>query len=371
MNRRVCHITTVHKQNDNRIFYKECVSLQQGGYEVFLFCSGTTDVVVEGVSIIGLKKYRNRLKNFFLVSLISVVRRAFILKAQVYHIHDPELVISGLILRVFGKKVIYDIHENNPASILSKPYIKSGFVKRFISRLFDFFEKVSVPFFTKIVTARPDISERFQSLHPLTLRNFPIIDEERSTKELSIKKTKDVVIYVGGITPIRGITSLIKAFDRLDDVELWLLGNWGSMEFEQECKLIEGWKNTRYLGVVEPYEIYSYLNCADIGIVTFLPYPNHVRTIATKPFEYMLAGLPMIMSDFPYWKEFFVGLSKFVNPEDPIQIASAIKSLLKDKKQMKLMSERARHKIREEYNWQVESKKLINLYREITELSMF
>lgn len=366
MNKEICHITTIHPVNDNRIFYKECISLKNGGYDVCLICSGTPSREIEGITIIGLKKYRNRVKNFFLVSFISVLKEAFKLKAEVYHIHDPELILPGLTLRLFGKKVIYDIHENNPSSILSKPYIKSKFVSKCISKAFDIVEKSSAPLFTKIVTARPDISERFKSLQPVTLRNFPIIAELNNAKKITIEKTKDVVIYVGGITKIRGIIPLIESFEKLNNAELWLLGPWGSEDFENECNQLNGWKNTRYMGVVQPYEIISYLRYADIGIVTFLPYPNHIRTIATKPFEYMMAGLPMIMSNFPYWKELFDGLSEFVNPEDPDEIASTIEQLLGDQEKMKLMSERATKKVKEEFNWEAESEKLIELYSRIT-----
>ena len=365
MYNKVCHITTIHPANDNRIFYKECISLKTNGFEVYLICSGTPNTKIDDITILGLKNYRNRIKHFFLISIIAVVKRALKLKAKVYHFHDPELIIAGLILRLSGKKVIYDIHENYPSSILSKPYIKSRFLRKGISVSFDILEKISAPLFNEIVTARPDISERFRSLNPVTLRNFPIINEVNNINNLSIEKTKDVVIYVGGITQIRGISQLIEAFENLDDTELWLLGPWASENFEKECRQLKGWKNTRYMGVVQPYEIYAYLNYADIGIVTFLPFPNHIRTIATKPFEYMMAGLPMIMSDFPYWKEFFKGLSEFVNPEDSDEIASAIKNLLNDKERMKLMSELANKKIREEYNWQAESKKLIDLYNKI------
>lgn len=331
-----------------------------------MICSGTPSREFEGITIIGLNKYRSRVANFFLVSFLGVLKKALKLKAKVYQIHDPELILPGLILRLFGKKVIYDIHENNPSSILSKPYIKSKFVSKSISKAFDIVEKSSAPLFTKIVTARPDISERFKSLQPVTLRNFPIIDELNNAKEVTIEKTKDVVIYVGGITKIRGIIPLIKSFKKLDNVELWLLGPWGSEDFENECKQLKGWGNTRYMGVVQPYEIISYLRYADIGIVTFLPYPNHIRTIATKPFEYMMAGLPMIMSNFPYWKELFNGHSEFVNPEDPEEIASTIKHLLADQEKMKLMSEQSLKKVNEEFNWEAESEKLIALYNRIS-----
>ncbi len=97
--------------------------------------------------------------------------------ADIYHFHDPELIFMGLYLKFLGKKVIYDIHENNPASILSKPYIKSKLVQKVFSKIFDLFEKGTVNFFDAIVTARPDISARFKHKYLITLRNFPVLPD--------------------------------------------------------------------------------------------------------------------------------------------------------------------------------------------------
>lgn len=362
---KVCHITSVHKQNDNRIFYKECVSLHKVGFNVTLLCAGAISSLTEGIEIIGLPRSKNRILHFFNTSMYHVIKTSLKVKAQIYHFHDPELIFAGLFLRLCGKKVIYDIHENNPSSILSKPYLKSKLVKQIVSKSFNIFEKISAPFFSRIVTARPDISENFNHLNPVTLRNFPILKDQTSHPKVSVKKDKQVVIFVGGLAAIRGIKELINSFESLEGVELWLLGTWMSDSFREECERLKGWKNTRYLGVVEPYEIFSYLELADIGIITFLPLPNHTRTLATKPFEYMMAGLPMIMSDFPYWKDFFKDLSHYVDPNNSVAITKTIKELLSNSDEMKRMGNASRVQVRNEYNWQKESQKLISVYRQI------
>lgn len=362
---RVCHITTVHKENDNRIFYKECTSLRQDGFHVALLCAGSISSVTEGIQIIGLPKNKNRIFHFFNTSIYHVIKTSLKVKAHIYHFHDPELIFAGLFLRLCGKKVIYDIHENNASSILSKPYIKSKLFKYILSKAFNVFEKVTTPFFSKILTARPDISEKFNYLNPITLRNFPIIESQASFLKVKIEKDKQVVIFVGGLAAIRGIRELINAFESLEGVELWLLGPWASDSFKEECENLKGWKNTRYLGVVEPYEIFAYLELADIGIVTFLPFPNHTRTLATKPFEYMMAGLPMIMSDFKYWKDFFKELSLYVDPTNSLAIAKAINQLLSNPDEMKRMGDKSRDQVQNEFNWQKESQKLIGIYRQI------
>ena len=362
---KICHITTVHKVNDNRILHKECKSLHNNGHEIYLICSGAISCITNGIKIIGIPKFKNRLLQFSLISIKEVFLRGLRINADVYHFHDPELIFSGVLFRLLGKKVIYDIHENYPSSVLSKPYLKNKFIKKFLSFSVYLIEKISAPLFSKIITARPDISHRFKKYSPVTIKNFPILTNLDIDKSINTKKKKKNVIYVGGLSEIRGIKILIESFEKIKEAELWLLGPWENQKFRFECQKLRGWENTKYLGVVEPDEIYKYLCISDIGIITFLPYPNHLNTLATKPFEYMQAGLPLIMSNFPYWKTFFGDLSLYVDPYDSSDIISKINYLIYNPNIMKIMGEEGRKKVLEEYNWENESKKLIKTYIEL------
>ncbi len=365
MKRKVCHITTVHNYNDNRIFYKECASLSNAGYDVYLMACSEKNFIEDSIHVVGLKKYKSRIKHFFLVSIVDVLRKARKVNAAVYHFHDPELLFTGIILKVLGKKVVYDVHENNAASIMSKPYLKNKLFKKVIANSLYLLERIGSKFFNAVVTARPDISEKFFPYHPVTVRNFPILPSSTVDEDISIEKTKKTVIYVGGMSEIRGIKPLIQAFEGLDDYELWLLGRWSSIDFQNSCKKLKGWENVKYLGEVKAYQVFSYIEKADVGIITFLPMPNHLTTLATKPFEYMALGLPVIMSDFPYWRDFFKDLALYVNPEDSIDIKNKIIEMFADKEKYEYMSIASKSKIINEYNWQIESEKLIDLYRNL------
>ena len=127
----------------------------------------------------------------------------------------------------------------------------------------------------------------------------------------------------------------------MDNVELWLLGGFESEEFENECKLIPGWKNVDYLGSVPPTEIYGYIKMADVGVVTYLPYPNHVTALPTKAFEYMAGGIPMLMSNFDYWKELFGDIAHFADPAKPQEIAAVIREMLLDKIKLEAIHKRS------------------------------
>jgi len=362
---KIAHITSVHPQNDNRIFYKECVTLANEGYDVTLIVAGGESRVLDCVNIISYPRVvGGRLKRILKTSLVDMIKVCKKVDADIYHFHDPELIFTSLYLKLIGKKVIYDIHENNPASILSKPYIKSKKIKKVISKLFDIFEKNSVRFFDAIVTARPDISKRFNHKNIITLRNFPILPNLSEIKDIDIKKEKPSVIFVGGMTNIRGINELIDAFEYLDEYELWLLGP--ITETKLKDRIEKGCKNVKYFGVVEAYEVFNYINKADIGIITFLPAPNHLETLATKPFEYMACGKPMIMSNFSYWQDTFKDSSIYVNPLDSQDIAENIKYLFEDKDLLKSMGNLNYQLSIDEYNWEKESLNLKKVYKSIT-----
>ena len=361
---KIAHITSVHPQNDNRILYKECATLAENGYDITLIVSGGESQKIGKVKIVSYPRAKGgRLKRMFKTSFIDMIKVCREVDAELYHFHDPELMFVGLYLKVTGKKVIYDIHENNPASILSKPYIKSKLVKKLLSKLFDIFEKASIKFFDAIVTARPDISKRLKHKNMITLRNFPILPNLLENKKIDIVKSKPSIIYVGGMHNIRGTNELIDAFEKLDEYELWLLGP--LMDVKLKKRVEDGCKNVRYFGVVEAYEVFSYIDCADIGIITFLEEPNHINTLATKPFEYMACGKPMIMSNFAYWQEIFKDSSLYVDPSNSADIANKIKFLMDNKELQKSMGIVNKRLSQDDYNWEKESQKLLDLYRNL------
>src|SRR5207302_1599961 len=106
---RVCHLTSVHPVYDTRIFEKECVSLVAAGYDVHLVAPAAESKRVRGVTIVAVPPARSRLGRAT-VTTARVLVRALQIRARVYHLHDPELIPVGIVLRALGQKVIYDAH---------------------------------------------------------------------------------------------------------------------------------------------------------------------------------------------------------------------------------------------------------------------
>ena len=104
---KVVHLSSAHEGLDIRIFHKEAISLAKAGYEVALIAPDLPQGPVHGVKLISIKLADKRLERFVL-SVWQVYRLALKEKADLYHFHDPELIPIALLLRLAGKKVIYE-----------------------------------------------------------------------------------------------------------------------------------------------------------------------------------------------------------------------------------------------------------------------
>jgi hypothetical protein len=133
----ICHLTSVHPRFDNRIFWKECCSLSKI-FKVFLIVAdGRGQQVYDNIEIIDIGHIRNRLKRI-ISSPFKILKLALKFRAKVYHIHDPELMIAGILLKLFRRKVIFDIHENVSLSLLTKEWVPKIF-RLIISKLYRLF----------------------------------------------------------------------------------------------------------------------------------------------------------------------------------------------------------------------------------------
>ncbi|MCO3307718.1 glycosyltransferase family 4 protein, partial [Pseudomonas aeruginosa] len=173
---KVAHLTSVHSRYDIRIFRKQCRTLSQYGYDVYLVVAdGKGDEVKDGVRIVDVGVLSGRL-NRILKTTRKIYEQALALGADVYHFHDPELIPVGLRLKKQGKQVIFDSHEDVPKQLLSKPYMRP-FLRRVVAVLFSCYEKYACPKLDAVLTATPHIREKFKNINGnvLDINNFPML----------------------------------------------------------------------------------------------------------------------------------------------------------------------------------------------------
>lgn len=371
---RVVHLTSVHAAMDIRIFYKECRSLARAGMQVTLLTPNGQDEVAEDVQIKTVPRARGRLSRVTR-TVWSMYREAVRQDADLYHFHDPELIPVGLLLRARGKRVIYDVHEDVPKDILSKHYLPE-WSRRMVSWAAREIENATCKRFSALVVVTPAIKKRFQSLHNRTvmIRNFPIPEEIAVGAEAPWDSREMAVAYVGGITGLRGIREMVQAMALLPESLPATLKIAGSSFYEDnldDLPELNGWNRTHHLGYLDRSGIANLFGTVRAGLVLFHPAPNHMEAMPMKLFEYMAAGIPIIASDFPAWRELVggVGCGILVDPLRPQAIAEAITYVLRHPAEAEEMGCRGQMAVRETYNWDSQAQELIRLYCELLELS--
>lgn len=367
---KVCHLTSVHPPNDIRIFMKECSSLAAAGFDTHLIAPNATEGVINGVNLHSVEKAAGSRLVRMTKTVREVYRKAVKVNADIYQFHDPELLPVGVLLKVLGKKVIYDVHENVPQDILTKKYIPT-LLRSIIASVIGVIEKISARIIDGVVTATPAIARRFPRKKTVAVENFPIKGELVSLERNPYSSNIPFVVYVGAISEIRGIEEMVKAMSLIPEskkVELVLVGNFSSPELEKNVQHLPGWNRVKFLGWQSRESIKELLSKALGGLVIFHPVPNHTDAQPNKLFEYMSAGVPVIASDFPLWRELVEGSGSglHVDPLSSSSLANAIIWLLDNPQKAALMSEKGSEAVRQRFNWDEQARKLIDFYHKIT-----
>lgn len=361
---RIAHLTTVHPRYDTRIYHKMCRSLQSHGFKVDLIVAdGNGSQTVNGVNIIDVGKPKGRFDRVCNLSK-KLLCKAVEIEADLYHIHDPELISTGLKLKRMRKQVVFDSHEDIPKQILGKPYLKRP-INCVISNLFKVFESWSCRQFDGVIAATPHIRDKFISINNNTLdiNNFPLLGELDSKIQWGCKASE--ICYVGGIEVARGIRELVQVADLVKNiVRLNLCGRFLDPTLEINCKAMLGWESINYFGNLDRPGIRNVLARSIAGLVVLHPLENYITSLPVKMFEYMAAGIPVIASDFPLWREIVLDnkCGICVNPLNPIEIANAVTQVVRCPEVSRQMGENGRLQIQKRYNWSNEEAKLIGYY---------
>jgi glycosyltransferase involved in cell wall biosynthesis len=365
------HFSTVHNPSDVRIFHKQCVTLARSGWDVTLITSakerGTTAEFQQnsGVTLRTIPASRGRVGRFS-VTMLRMLRLLLQTPADCYHFHDPELIPVGLVLRATGRRVIYDVHEDVPAAILNRHWIPRP-VRPWVARLAAGLENVAGRVFDGVIGATPHIAARFPEDKTATVQNYPLLETTSASETLAEEDPVDRVAFVGWISLERGIAEVIEAVRLVNQTHRLRLSLAGSYHrnIAERLETAAGWEYVDFLGWQSRSAVRRLLARSRMGIVTFLPIPNHVEAQPNKLFEYMSAGLPVIASDFPRWRDFVGDRGRLVDPQDPQQIAAAMRFYLDHPEEARAAGARGRRAVEQQYNWDVEAEQLLRVYQRV------
>lgn len=363
----VAHITDVHPADDTRIYHKECRSLAQAGYRVTLIAPRLEKELAD-VVFLPISKPAGRLGRMILGPL-RVLARARQANADIYHIHDPELIPVGLILKLFRKRVIYDAHEDLPSQVAHKTYL-NPFQKWALQRFARGLNWVVSTRFDAIIAATPCIAASFPGPKTWVVRNYPKVEElNPGVGALRLSERECCAVYVGGINESRGIIEMLDAAAWLGPrlgFRLLLAGRFESEHVEALAKSHPGWLHTEFLGWLDRQSIASTLSRARCGLVPLHPTPAYVESLPVKMFEYMAAGLPVIASRFELWVKMFEDRILWVDPRDGIALSKTIEGLFGDIDAMAAMAIRASRAIHTTFQWSYEERALFACYENVS-----
>lgn len=384
-------IADSHGLYDDRIYWKQAVSLKGAGYDVHLILAGDSSeqgLTAEGIPYEIVR--RDRIKNNSFINYLAkrlpgglyvqLFRKAATLKADVYHIHDLKVNRIGKKLKKMtcGPKVIYDVHEPYPENILD--YWKGKGVLSLFKKGWSCYmrrwERKAVANYDLIITTEENIQQRFQNYFPgkaveviYNYTDFPKVEPSRGMLEKEFD-----AIYTGGITKFRGAWEILEgvrlAKKDKADIKVLFLGSWFPPSLKKEMRAYinkHALDDNVELHDAVPYpEVDKYYRKSKIGLGIFLPIHTHRIILQIKLFEYMNFGLPILGSNFGHIDSIIqqhqCGIA--VNPENPREIADGLIRLLTNETLFSTLS-RNGVKASAQYRWEEMEIKLVNIYNSL------
>lgn len=362
-------------KNDSRVL-KENISLQKAGYDIQVVALHDKDLPErETKENIPVHRIILKSKNWSKMSLIQMVKYLeFVFrfikayrKNSVFHCNDLEALPIGVIIKVFfnrNAKIVYDAHEYETEL--------NGLhgIKKVLSKIL---EKSLIRFADKVITVSNTIANEYVRLYgiekPALVLNSPFYQELKPKnifrEKFNIPMDKKIFLYQGGLMQGRGIEILIDVFkeEGFKDSMLVFMG-YGPLEklISEESK---NSSNIFYHEAVSPEIILNYTSSADYGIALIQDISLSDRyCLPNKLFEYLLAGLPVVVSNLPEMK-------KFVNTHEVGKVSTNISKdgligaiNLIQKEDYNNLKDNV-YKIQKQYSWDEQEKVLIDVYDSI------
>ncbi len=378
--RRIVHISTVHQPFDQRIFYRECASLAAAGYETHLLAPlPVTELERQGVYLHSVGAPADQRLGLVLKRRWQRIRQAAILarrlQADLYHLHDPELIPLGLWLKAKTRaRVVFDCHENNAAYIRQKHHVPA-LLRGGLAVGMEALERLASRSFDAIITADRGVADlylrRFGARRVVTIHNFPQLDLFLQQPPPADDAPFDLVYH--GTIPryhLEVTFAVAEALHRRGRQVRWLFfGKCPEAAWAQAEIVRRGLQDDIVLdaNLVPHEQVAARVRQAKIGFIPLPDLPKFQHNIPTKLFEFMALGMPAVLSDLPPSRP-FVGDGRcaiMVPPDDSEAYAEAIIRLLDDPALRRAMGAEGRARVMNEFNWQREAQYLLALYAEL------
>jgi len=356
-------ITVTNDLNQDQRMHRICNALVQDGHKVMLLGrkkSNSLPLLNHSFDQKRLKCFFSKGFLFYLEYNIRILFFALNFKPDVFYSVDLDTLLgNGISARITRKKIIHDAHEY----FVEVPELEGKSFKKWIWNSIgkNFIPKCDLCFSVNKELAEI-LSEKYNNKFHV-VRSTPISEEKNI--EVKLQNQTPVVLYQGVLNKGRGLEDTILAVkDMKQDVDLRIAGEGDiSDELRSLVDRLELKHKVQFLGWLSPKELKQETQKADIGLnLLSAKSLNYKYSLANKFFDYMHAGIPSINMNFPVYsricKEYEVGVC--IEALDQKSIQNAIVLLIEDKEKLSRIK-KACKKARSKYNWENESRVLINL----------
>jgi len=378
---RVCILTSGHSPYDDRVFYKEAISLKKAGFNVRLICStGNYAGVSNGIRIQGflVSPLLIRIGVGRILKLMHFVR-ASLAGGDIYHCHEFGVLLAAHVvkwIRNFLSRnvvcVVYDMHEWFPWSIswetdsAMSRRVRLWFyclLHSFLCKRTDYIivnQHSKVRLFSQILV-QPRI---------VVVQNYPLLQFFSNSQE-QLPKDRFVIAYAGGLSKERGIFDLATATQTFSSrhatrVQLLLIGDFYSAdeknEFLQTFDAVD--YELKLTGWVAHPRVSRMLRDADVCTIPLHPTKRFLRSLPVKLYEYMALSKPIVATNLPETSEVVersqCGL--VVDPTAPHALADAIHFYYAHPAERDAHGRNGRKWVEKQFNWAKCEKRLLSVY---------
>ena len=291
------------------------------------------------------------------------------LHPTVVHAHDLNtLAAARRVTRSGGAHLVYDAHE------LQAHRNQMGPVRRLWARVR---EQRGIQDVDAMITATDAWADYLAGLYkvdrPHVVRNVPRQAAPEPRRDLraalGLSDRKRILVYQGSVQVDRGIEQTIAALHFLPECVFVVIG-YGAHRaaLEGQARRAGLSDRVRFIGPVPNDELLSYTAAADVGMCCIMNSSlSYYWSLPNKVFEYMMAGIPSVTSDFPEMGRLVrrEGIGEVCNPSDPRDIGRAVARIIRDPAHAQGLRAGARAAA-ERYHWGVEERRLHEVYARVS-----
>ncbi|WP_152287863.1 glycosyltransferase [Flavicella marina] len=351
---------------DQRV-HKVCTTLIENGFEVTLIgrkLKHSLDLNRE-YKTIRMQLFYNNGFLFYAEYNLRLFFKLLFLKKDILHSNDLDTLLPNyLIAKLLKKPLVYDSHElfTEVPELVDRPKVQ---------QIWSEIEKKIVPRLKNCITVCDSIASFYEKKYNVpfqVVKNVPKTTEIVTREFIIDTENKYLLLYQGAVNKGRGIELMLESMKLLKEHILVIIGNgdlFDELKFLAKNEALK--EKVHFLGSIVPEELKTLTPLATIGLSLEEDLGlNYRYALPNKLFDYIQAEVPCLVSDLPEMKKIVLDnkIGEVLKKRTPLDLANQIEDICKNKSKYNSFKKHLQL-AKQDFNWEMESEKLIYLYKNI------